>query len=359
MMQKAVTIREVALAAGVSKAAVSAALTGNGRIAPATKATILQIAGEMGFEPNLHARRLQGKGLNHSIGLFTLDLDMSVGTRKIRQIRRLLERQGFDVAIHVCSYASEGNIQEMMRELRLLCQQRPRAILCNTTDLPVNVLSALDDYRAQGGVLVCYDRAVPTECDQVVFDREHNTFQAAHHLLELGHRNIAFFEVSCQTPGAARVRGFRKALAQYGVQARDEWIRGSTLECEFEENGVEMAQYFLTLTPRPTAVCIVNDFAAIAFISEVQRAGVRVPADVSVVGHDDRPMARYCNVPLTSVSHPVNAIAQSTVDLLLQRLSSNCDAPFRIQTLRSELAERKSTCAPHSPSVKTSPVDSK
>lgn len=90
----------------------------------------------MGFEPNSHARRLQGKGVNNSIGLFTLDLDLSVGTRKIRQIRRLLERQGFDMAIHVCSHASEGNVQEVTRELRLLCQQRPRAIRAQTTKQP-------------------------------------------------------------------------------------------------------------------------------------------------------------------------------------------------------------------------------
>ena len=61
MASSAVTIRDVALAAGVSKSAVSAALTGNGRIADATKATILQIAAELGFEPNSLARRLQGK----------------------------------------------------------------------------------------------------------------------------------------------------------------------------------------------------------------------------------------------------------------------------------------------------------
>ena len=285
--------------------------------------------------------------MNQSIALFTLDLDLSVGTRKIKRIRQLLRERGFEVTIHACNYPSVGDYEEAARELRLLVQQRPRAIVCNNTDLPRGVLGALDGYRAQGGVLVCYDRAVTVDCDHVVFDRRDNTGRAAEHLLKLGHRDIALFEVSCVQPNAARVEGFERALAQYGVLARSEWLRGSSHLDEFEANGVEMARYFLGLSPRPTAVCIVNDFAAIAFISEVQRAGVRVPEEVSVVGHDDHPIARYCNVPLTSVSHPVDAIAQAVVSLLLQRLNGDCQAPLRAETLRSELVVRRSTRSLH------------
>ena len=345
MASTAITIRDVARVAGVSKSAVSAALTGNGRIKTETKAAILQVAAELGFEPNAHARRLQDKGLSQSIGLFTLDLDLSVGTGKIKWIRNLLARQGFEVTIHACSYPDRHNSTDTVREMKLLAQQRPRAIICNTTDLPVGVFEALQSYRAQGGVLLCYDRAVAVECDQVVFDREDNTFQAANHLLELGHREIGFFDVSSNPRDRSRVSGFEKALNRYELKTRDKWIRGYTVEKEFEENGVEMAAYFLELAQKPTAVCIVNDYAAIAFISELQRAGLRVPADLSVVGHDDRLMARYCNVPLTSVSHPVEAIAQGVVDVLLQRLNGEVDAPFQLQNVRGELAVRQSTSA--------------
>ncbi len=345
MLKSAVTILDVARVAGVSKSAVSIALTGNGRLSEDTKTMILQVAGEMGFEPNSNARRLQSKGLSNSVGLFTLDLDLSVGTRKIKAIRRLLTKQSFDVPIHSCSYQYDGHLSNTVREMRLLCQQRPRAIICNTTDLPVEVLSAFQGYRADGGVLVCYDRPVNVECDQVVFDREDNTYQAAKHLLELGHRGIGFFEGGRLEPTSARVQGLTRALAEFGLQPKAEWLFGSACYGEFEDDGVKMATYFLDLPQKPSAVCIVNDYAALAFISEVQRAGLSVPEDVSVVGHDDRPVARYCNVPLTSVSQPVDAIAQSVVDLLLERLNGDCEAPFRQQTLRGELVVRQSTRA--------------
>ena len=345
MASTAVTIRDVARVAGVSKSAVSAALTGNGRIKTETKAAILQVAAEMGFEPNANARRLQGKGLSQTVGLFTLDLDLSVGISKIKRIRNLLACQGFEVTIHSCNYPERNNPSDTMREMKLLCQQRPRAIICNTTDLPVQVFEALQSYRAQGGVLVCYDRPVNAKCDQIVFDREDNTFRAANHLLELGHRDIGFFDAHRIRPGNLRVSGIVKALTQHDLQLRTEWIYSSTHNGEFEEGGVAMAAYFLSLKHRPTAVCIVNDYAAIAFISEVQRAGLRVPEDVSVVGHDDRLMARYCSVPLSSVAHPVDDIAQAVVDVLLQRLNGEVDAPFQLRTVQGKLAVRQSTAA--------------
>jgi DNA-binding LacI/PurR family transcriptional regulator len=230
-----------------------------------------------------------------------------------------------------------------MRELRLLCQQRPRAIICNTTDLPAEALSALEGYRADGGILVCYDRAVPVECDQVVFDRADNTFKAAAHLLELGHRAIGLFEVGTVKPTPARAQGLERALAQYHLEPRAEWLYGSASYGEFEDDGAKMAAYFLGLSVKPSAVCIVNDYAALAFISELQRAGLRVPEDVSVVGHDDRPIARYCNVPLTSVSHPIEAISQAVVDVLLARLNGDPQASYCLRTIQGELVVRQST----------------
>ena len=79
-----------------------------------------------------------------------------------------MAHRGFEVIIHSCSFPDRQNPIDTIRELKLLCQQRPRAIVCNTTNLPVEVLQAVEVYRAQGGVLVCYDRPVDVACDQVV-----------------------------------------------------------------------------------------------------------------------------------------------------------------------------------------------
>jgi DNA-binding LacI/PurR family transcriptional regulator len=277
------------------------------------------------------------------IGLFTLDLDLSVGTRKIKAIRRLLTQRSFDVSIHSSSYLHTDKAQMAVREMRLLCHQRPRAIICNTSDLSTDVLEVLSNYLAGGGIVVCYDRVVDIDCDQIVFDREDNTYRAAKHLLELGHRELGLFEVGSQKLYPVRLQGFTRALAEFALTPREEWFLGIGGTEEFEDRGAQMAAHFLSLSQKPTAVCIVNDYAAVGFIAELQRAGLRVPQDVSVVGHDDRPIARYCSVPLTSVSHPVEEIAQSVVDLLMERLDGGSQTPARTKTIQSELVVREST----------------
>lgn len=339
MPKAAVTIRDVALAAGVSKSAVSAAFTGNGRLSDETKAVILQMASQMGFEPNLNAQRLQSKGLSNLVGLFTLDLDLSVGTRKIKKIRNLLARQGINMQIHSCGYQTEA----APREVRILCQQRPRAIICNTTDLPGEVFNELRFFQDNGGFVICYDRPTPLDCDSVIFDRANNTYQAARHLLELGHRRIGFFQVGRNQQSSLRFRGFCAALSEFGVSPRQDWLFESQGIDEFEHDGAKMAAHFLAMANRPSAVCIVNDFAALAFIAEVERAGLRVPQDVSVVGHDDRPIAQYCNVPLTTVSQPIDVIAEKVVELLFYRLKCDALTPFRQEIVRGELAVRSSS----------------
>lgn len=344
MPKTAVTIRDVARVAGVSKSAVSSAFTGNGRISEETKALILEAAGKMGFEPNLNAQRLQNKGISDLIGLFTLDLDLSVGTRKIKLIRHLLETSGFNVQIHSCGYGKGAT----PREVRLLAQQRPRAIICNVTDLPDEALGELQSFQENGGLLVCYDRAVSLPCDQVIFDRADNTRQAARHLLQLGHRRLGFFHLGGNTPSGERYQGFCEALHEYGLAVNPQWLFQAGGMDEFEYLGVDLAAQFLKLKERPTAICIVNDYVALTFIAELQRAGLRVPQDVSVVGHDDRPIARYSSVPLTSVSQPIEVIAEKVGSLLFDRLKNPSDLPIRCETVCGELTVRASSCSPPS-----------
>ena len=109
----------------------------------------------------------------------------------------------------------------------------------------------------------------------------------------------------------------------------------------YETGGEELAAHFLALSKRPTAVCIVNDYAALAFMVEMARAGVRVPEDVSVVGHDNQAVARYCPVPLSSVSQPIDQIARGVADLLFARLDGDTSAPKRVE-VRGEFIERQS-----------------
>ena len=93
-------------------------------------------------------------------------------------------------------------------------------------------------------------------------------------------------------------------------------------------------------------MCIINDVTASTFVTQLHRAGVRVPQDVSVVGYDDTPAARYALVPLTTVSHPVKGIANPIVEMLLSRLDASYDGAARCLEVKGELVVRESTAPP-------------
>ena len=344
-MTKTVTIQDVARAVGVAKSTASAALNDKYGVAPGTREAVLQAARELGFEVNPLAQRLAHGRSDNTIGLFCRDLDVGVGTRKINRIQQLLAEQGFDVPIHACGYhgADAAMQSELMSNLR---RQKPRAIVGAVGGLHADVLAQLERYQSEGGLVVCYDHAAPLGCDQVVFDREDNVYRSARHLLELGHREIGLFIHGRNgiADNAPRVAGFRRALREYNAPCRDEWLFDGAL---YEEGGAQMAARFLALPQRPTAMCIVNDYAAVAFISQLLEAGVRVPQDVSVVGHDNVAGAPYAAVPITSVSHPVEEIAAQVVELLSSRLEGFEGGPRRV-TVRGELVVRRSAAAPHS-----------
>jgi LacI family repressor for deo operon, udp, cdd, tsx, nupC, and nupG len=113
----------------------------------------------------------------------------------------------------------------------------------------------------------------------------------------------------------------------------------------YVEGGQKLAAEFLKLRQKPTGICVTNETVAAKFIIEVQRAGMQVPGDLSVVSHDDTPMAQCCAVPLTTISHPVEAIAGTVVEMLCSRLDGSYSGEPRTSILRGELVQRQSAAS--------------
>jgi DNA-binding LacI/PurR family transcriptional regulator len=351
--RKQPTMQDVARELGVTKATVSYALSGKGRVAPETRLTILETARRMGFHPNVHAQRLTHGGCRDTIALFSFSLDLGVSTRKLQLLQNLLTEQGYRAPIHVCGGRSLEDGAAQFAEMNNLRRQHPLGIVCNTQRLQPEAIEELERYLAEGGMVVCYDSPIKLGCDSVVFDREHNTYTSTRHLLELGHRAIGC--PSFSNPGLERVAGYQRAMAEYSVPISPSWYfyeEMDDLTTSPEHKGALIARKFLSVTERPTAMSITGDMMAAAFIPELQRLGLRVPEDVSVVGHDNLPLATYvCAVPLTTVSQPLETIADKVIELIMDRLESKTPkAPRRI-FVQGELIERQST-APYIDKVK-------
>ena len=189
---------------------------------------------------------------------------------------------------------------------------------------------------------MAYDHSTDLPCDHTIFDRIDNTYRATKYLLELGHREIGIGFHHTVWTGDLRYRGYQRALDEFGLQSRPEWeLKGGQTE-DYAAAGVTMARQLLALDSRPTAMVIINDYAAIAFLSELRKSGVECPRDISIVGHDNHPLGQHNSVPLSTVTHPARQIAESTVDFLMSRLRGEYDGEARHKTISGELIARQS-----------------
>jgi len=334
------TIKDVALALGMHKSTVSLALSGKGNVSQATCAKVAVAAREMGYEPHPLAQRLAHGASNSLVCLCSGGLDVGLTAEKMLLIQKELGRLALEVPLYTFSEppaeAEGGQRPSGQRasgqaaQIRNLCRQQPRAIVLTAQGLRPEVFDELAAYQRRGGLVVGYDLAVPLECDQVIFDREDNAYQAARHLIERGHRAIGLglslapplADGDPSHPQSLRLAGFERALREAGLPLRPEWIlRHST----YEIGGAEMARHYLALSRKPTALGIVNDYVALAFMVEVARHGVRVPQDV----------------PLTGISQPASKIAHAVVERLVARLRG-LDEPARTITIRGDLVQRQS-----------------
>lgn len=347
IQSKRVTIQDVAAAAGVTKSTVSLALAGKGNFSPETRQAIQLAAERLKYKPNPLARRLSTGRDDRTVALFTLRLDLSVGTKKLQLLQNQLAADGFEAPLYTPGSEFGSDAPEILTLIKSICQQQPRAMICNIHGLSSVALKELQRYQDEGGLLVCYDDRTDLMVDSVVFDREDNTYQAVRHLLELGHRDIG---MACSSGlRGERYQGFERAMKEFDLRPRREWLLGSEVVDDaglysglYVEGGVRLAQLFLKLKKRPTAVCLMDDSAAVGFAAELERAGVRVPEEVSVIGHDNLPIAQYGPLPLTTVTHPVEDIVANVLELLQSRLQGY-DGPPRKIIIRGELIVREST----------------
>lgn len=331
-MRKA-TLEDVARLAKTSKCTASRALASKGYVAERTRQEVLNAAKELNFEPNIHAKRLLN-GASDVVSMICFGADLDVAIRKNLLVEQSITELGFKVPVYSGRYGSYHEVAALISQIR---RERPRALICANLEFPLGALAELKAFCDDGGLMVCYDAPVDIDCYKVIFDREHNTYAAAKHLVDLGHKKIGFYYNAILLP-SDRYAGFCRALNDCGLEPRSDWL----FQGRYEEGGARAAHQFLALQERPTAMCMMNDCAASAFVAEVQRHGVRVPQDLSIVSHDNLPIAQYSATPLTTMSNPIDAIAKAVVDLLKEVIETRRIRPGKTIICRGELIDRGS-----------------
>ena len=178
------------------------------------------------------------------------------------------------------------------------------------------------------------DKSIPS----VTLDNFNSVANSIDYLCTLGHQRIGFITgLDDSDIGRGRLAGYLSALkSQHIAEDRDLIYKG---DYSFK-TGILGADYFLSLPRPPTAIMCANDTMAISALREVSRKGLRVPADISIVGFDDIVMASQITPALTTVSVPVEEIAKKSIDILRTAMSSK-DQQYQHTALPCKLIERE------------------
>lgn len=178
--------------------------------------------------------------------------------------------------------------------------------------------------------------------NRVYTDEKEGAELATQHLIDLGHRDIAFvggFRHMSNT--IQRIQGFVKTMEKNGLQVRKEWILDGGFSVD---SGKAFLNQLLGLSDRPTAVFCANDLVAIGVMKAASKAGLRVPQDLSLVGFDDIPYASNSIPELTTISLKCYDAGRSAAEMLHQMIMKN--KVSKSTKLRPELIVRESTAPP-------------
>jgi LacI family transcriptional regulator len=324
------TLAQIALAAGVSVSTVSKVVNGRPDVAPGTRSLVQQVLHDLSYQP----RRVEGSRppavallfhgplMTYSLEILegvlaaATDVEADVVVARVdvsaQAARRIHERAvtDWDAVIAVTTVA---------HELSVLSRAHVPTVVIDPVGAPQSDVVSVGSTNFAGGLT------------------------ATHHLLELGHRRIAYLG---GTPGAAcnqaRLQGFRGAMEAAGAHIG----KGYTRSGNFEYNdGLIEGAALLELPQPPTAIFAANDEMALGILEAARSRGLRVPDDLSVVGFDDTEVARVASPQLTTVAQPLRRMGAVALRTAL-RLGAGEHIDSHHVELATELVVRGSTAAP-------------
>lgn len=329
----AVTIKDVARAAGVSVASVSRALNGQDTVTEVTRRHIVAVAARLRYLPHAGARSLITRR-TQTVGALLPDLYGEFFSELIRGIDRAARRHG----LHLLVSSSHGDAEEAAAALRAM-QGRVDGLLIMAPYVDARFLEANLPNALPVVLLNTPEGGHPHP--SLSFDNRAGALSMMTHLVGCGHRRIAFVTGPIDNIDAQdRLRGYREALVQL-LPGIAEWIVPGDFS---EESGLRAARQLLSLPQRPDAVFCGNDMMAVGCLYAFKEAGLQVPHDIALAGFDDIPLARLVSPALTTVRVRIAEIGEQA----LERLASDIEHPDSTSpasSVKPELVVRSSSCA--------------
>ncbi|MDO5299813.1 MAG: LacI family DNA-binding transcriptional regulator [Clostridia bacterium] len=319
------TIVNVAKLAGTSTATVSRVLNQTDYpVSEATRKRVLKAAQDLNYTPNLVSKMLKTKS-GKTLGIIIPSFQNPFFIQLTMGIEQAARSNGYSTFV----FSSQRDRRIERRLITQVMQLRISGLLLSSID---HKSDALDSYLASGAVAAVFEAEYPL--NSAVIDAtphmDENGYLATSHLLDSGHRQIAFLTTPLKRHNRTMVcKGFRQAMEDRGIPVEPQDIFESHAERELDdglyefEAGKELARDILACGRAYTAIVAVNDLLACGIVHQLVKAGVRVPEDISVVGIDDIPQSAMISPALSTVNQQSYQHGHDVCLHLIERLKDN------------------------------------
>src|SRR6202163_1182538 len=301
----ALTIRDVAKAAGVSTATVSNVLNKTGKVGRRTHHIVLSAVKRLGYFPNAHARHLASRD-SRTLGIIVSDIVNPFFPEVIKGFETRARQLGYDAILSDTNYEPQRTREAAER----MMEHKVRGVAARTSEISLRVIQEL----ARRRIAVTFLDLAPVRqyVSNLRIDYYSGMQQIVRYLHGHGHRRIAFVAGRPRLKSnVVRLQAYEKCMRALGLEP------GPVLPGNLRfEGGLAAGLAIAKLSPRPTAVMAINDLTAVGVIKGLLKAGCRVPQDISVTGFDKTRLAEYSNPSITTGDIHRDMLGQMAADAL-------------------------------------------
>jgi DNA-binding LacI/PurR family transcriptional regulator len=334
-----VSIKNVALKAGVSTATVSRVISGSCNVKEKTRFKVIRVIEELNYEPNAVARSLRQKK-TYSIGISIGNVLSEFYSIIAKSVEDVANEFGYNMIL--CN--SDFNSKKELDYLKVLKSNRVDGIILCPTGENADYINTLIDSGI--GIILLDGIVEGVKCDTVLSDNEGGSYMAISHLIKQGYSSIGVINGNLKrTTGKDRLKGCLRALKEAKIKVDKELIKIGDFR---KTSGSELTEEFLASKKRPDAIFVGNLDMTMGALVKIKEMGLNIPEDIGIIGFDDSDWAKIFNPPITTVSQPVYEMGKTAAMMLINKINGNSDyennsASARIVVFETKLMERDST----------------
>lgn len=314
-MKRQVTIKDIAEKLGISPSTVSRSLKDHPDISIKTRNAVKELAKLLGYKPNLIALNLKNSRTN-TIGLIVPEVEHYFFSKIISGIEDVAYDNSYNVLV---VQSNESYLREVLNSQTLLGNRVDGMLVSFSKE--TKDFSHFKQIIDNEIPLVFYDRAIDDlRADMVVVDDYTGAYDAVKHLINRGCKRIAFYSAPQHLHlGKDRLKGYTDALEHYGIS----FDKNLVYSCDTFESAVKISNSVLKKVDKPDGIFAVNDLTALGVMKVAKKLGIKIPAELKIVGFENSKSAIISEPELSSVDQFGYDLGKKAMTILLNRIKGN------------------------------------